>query len=38
MFDEEKPLPVGVAMQQLQDALDKLERDQAKPAGWEPKR
>jgi ABC-type glycerol-3-phosphate transport system substrate-binding protein len=38
MFDEDKPLPVGVAMQQLQDALDKLERDQAKPVGWEPKR
>jgi multiple sugar transport system substrate-binding protein len=38
MFDEDKPLPVGVAMQQLQEVLDKLERDQAKPAGWEPKR
>jgi multiple sugar transport system substrate-binding protein len=37
MFDEKTPLPVNVALQQLQDALDKLERDQSKPAGWEPK-
>lgn len=37
MFDEKTPLPVGIAMQQLQDVLDKLERDQARPVGWEPK-
>ena len=38
MFDEKAPLAVGTAMQQLQDALDKLERDRAKPQGWEPKK
>jgi hypothetical protein len=38
MFDEDKPLPVGVALQQMQDVLDKLERDRAKPVGWEPKK
>jgi multiple sugar transport system substrate-binding protein len=38
MFDEKDPLPVGPALQQLQDALDKLERDRVKPQGWEPKR
>ena len=37
MFDENKPLPVTTALQQLQEVLDKLERDQAKPVGWEPK-
>ena len=38
MFDEDKPLPVGTALQQMQDVLDKLERDRAKPVGWEPKK
>ncbi|HEX2324649.1 MAG TPA: extracellular solute-binding protein [Chloroflexota bacterium] len=38
MFDEQEPLPVAGALQQLQDALDRLERDRARPVGWEPKR
>ncbi|HEX2033136.1 MAG TPA: extracellular solute-binding protein [Chloroflexota bacterium] len=38
MFDEKEPLPVGPALRQLQEALDKLERDRAKPEGWEPRR
>ena len=38
MFDEQEPLPVAGALQQLQDALDRLERDRAQPVGWEPKR
>jgi multiple sugar transport system substrate-binding protein len=38
MFDEQEPLPASVALQQLQDNLDKLERDRIKPQGWEPKR
>ena len=37
MFDEKSPMPVGGALQQLQDVLDKFERDKARPAGWEPK-
>jgi multiple sugar transport system substrate-binding protein len=38
MFDDKSPMPVSTAMQQLQDILEKLERDKAKPVGWEPKR
>jgi multiple sugar transport system substrate-binding protein len=38
MFSEQDALPVAGALQQLQDGLDKLERDRAKPVGWEPKR
>jgi hypothetical protein len=38
MFDEKAPMPVGSALQQLQDVLDKLERDKARPAGWEPRK
>jgi multiple sugar transport system substrate-binding protein len=38
MFDENNPLPVSTALTQLQDVLDKLERDRAKPVGWEPKK
>jgi ABC-type glycerol-3-phosphate transport system substrate-binding protein len=38
MFDEKAPMPVGSALQQLQEALDKLERDRARPAGWEPRK
>ena len=38
MFDERAPLPVGSALQQLQEVLDKLERDKARPAGWEPRK
>ena len=37
MFDEQAPLPAARALQQLQDALDQLERDRALPEGWEPK-
>jgi multiple sugar transport system substrate-binding protein len=37
MFDPAAPLPPARAMQQLQDVLDKLERDRALPEGWEPK-
>ena len=38
MFSEQESLPVTTALQQCQDALDKLERDRSKPVGWEPKR
>ena len=38
MFDEKAPMPVGSALQQLQEVLDKLERDKARPAGWEPRK
>jgi multiple sugar transport system substrate-binding protein len=37
MFDPGAPLPPSRAMQQLQDVLDKLERDKAVPQDWEPK-
>jgi multiple sugar transport system substrate-binding protein len=38
MFDEKEPLPVPAALAQLQEVLDKLERDRQKPASWEPRR
>jgi hypothetical protein len=38
MFDEKAPMPAGSALAQLQDVLDKLERDKARPAAWEPKK
>lgn len=38
MFDEQSPMPVTTALTQLQDALDRLERDRSRPAGWEPRR
>ena len=38
MFDEKAPMPVGSALQQLQEVLEKLERDKARPAGWEPRK
>ena len=37
MFDETAPLPPSRALQQLQDVLDRLERDRALPENWEPK-
>jgi multiple sugar transport system substrate-binding protein len=37
MFDPAAPLPPGRALQQMQEVLDKLERDRALPEGWEPK-
>ncbi|MDQ3701776.1 MAG: sugar ABC transporter substrate-binding protein [Chloroflexota bacterium] len=37
MFDPKAPLPPSRALQQLQDVLDKLERDRAAPQDWEPK-
>jgi hypothetical protein len=38
MFDEKSPMPVGSALSQLQDVLEKVKRDKARPAGWEPRR
>jgi multiple sugar transport system substrate-binding protein len=37
MYDERQPMPVTTALQQLQEALDKLERDRSRPVGWEPR-
>jgi multiple sugar transport system substrate-binding protein len=37
MFDPRAPLPPSRALQQLQDVLDKLERDRAVPQDWEPR-
>jgi ABC-type glycerol-3-phosphate transport system substrate-binding protein len=38
MFDEKEPMPIQAALTQLQDVLDRLERDKARPANWEPRK